>query len=266
MSEGAASPLTFAGRTFTQAGQTAANMLASDESIVVDFSYYLGRIDRVFLTKDGTFQVVYGTPAEEPEKPLGIDEALEVAVITLPPYLFNVNEATINFLDYKRYRMADIQRLETRIRNLEYYTTLSLLEVNTANLFVRDADGLNRFKSGFFVDNFETYRTQDTTYPVNNSIDPSNNELRPRHYTNSVDLQFGPVVNTDATADLNFNTIEGTNIRRNKDIITLDYSEESYLSQPFGSRLESVTPFIVAYWNGIINLTPESDTWINTIR
>ena len=38
--------------------------------------------------------------------------------------------------------MADIRRLENRIRNLEYYTTLSLLETNTANLFVPDSDGL----------------------------------------------------------------------------------------------------------------------------
>ena len=41
VSEGSNSPLTFAGRTFTQAGQTATNILASDESIVIDFSFIL---------------------------------------------------------------------------------------------------------------------------------------------------------------------------------------------------------------------------------
>ena len=266
VSEGSSSPLTFAGRTFNQAGQTATNILASDESIVIDFSFYLGRIDRVFLTKDGKFQVVYGTPAEDPQAPGQIDEALEVAIINLPAYLYDVSQASINFLDYKRYRMTDINKLETRIRNLEFYTSLSLLESNTANFFVPDSDGLNRFKSGFFVDNFETFSTQDTKFKVNNSIDPTKNELRPKHYTNSVDLQFGPVVNVDNTADLNFNTITGINIRKNNDIITLDYSEQEYSKQPFGSRTESVTPFIVAYWNGIIDLTPESDTWVDTVR
>ena len=39
--------------------------------------------------------------------------------------------------------MSDIKNLENRIKNLEYYTTLSLLETNTANLFVADDDGLN---------------------------------------------------------------------------------------------------------------------------
>jgi hypothetical protein len=266
VSESASSPLTFAGRTFNQAGQTATNILASDESIVIDFSYYLGRIDRVFLTKDGKFQVVYGSPAEDPQTPGAIEEGIEVAQITFPPYLYNVNDATINFLEYKRFRMSDINNLESRIRNLEFYTNLSLLETNTANFFVPDSDGLNRFKSGFFVDNFETFSTQDSRFKIKNSINPKKNELRPRHYTNSVDLQFGPVVNTDDTADLQFNTITGTNIRRHKDLITLDYSEVSYILQPFGSRTCSVTPFIVAYWKGILELNPESDTWVNTVR
>ncbi len=266
VTEGANSPLTFAGRSFNQAGQTATNILASDESIVIDFSYYLGRIDRIFLTKDGKFQVVYGSPAEDPKLPGPIDEGIEVAQITFPPYLYNVDDATINFLEYKRFRMSDINNLETRIRNLEFYTSLSLLETNTANFFVADADGLNRFKSGFFVDNFETFNTQETKFKIKNSINPKQNELRPRHYTNSVDLQFGPVVNTDATADLQFNTISGTNIRRHKDFITLDYSEVEYIKQPFGSRTVSVTPFIVAYWKGVLELTPESDTWVSTVR
>ena len=34
--------------------------------------------------------------------------------------------------------MSDIKNLENRIKNLEYYTTLSLLETNTANMFVAD--------------------------------------------------------------------------------------------------------------------------------
>ena len=50
--------------------------------------------------------------------------------------------------------MVDIKKLDDRIKNLEYYTALSTLETNTANMFISDADGLNRFKSGFFVDNF----------------------------------------------------------------------------------------------------------------
>ena len=166
------------------------------------FSYYLGRIDRIFLTKEGAFQVKYGEPSERPVKPESVDNAIEIATVTLPPYLYSTASVGLSFLENKRYRMADIRRLENRIRNLEYYTTLSLLETNTANLFVPDSDGLNRFKSGFFVDNFGSFRPQEENAEIKNSIDRKNKELRAKHHTTAVDLIFGPVVNQDSTADL----------------------------------------------------------------
>jgi hypothetical protein len=162
VSENARSPLEFHGRTFNSSGNSAANPLASDETILTNFSFYLGRIDRIYLTKDGKFQVKYGTPAERPELPVSVDDALEMATISLPPYLYSTSQATLQFLEHKRYRMVDIKQLENRIKNLEYYTSLSLLETNTANLFVPDSSGLNRFKSGFFVDNFTSLLAQET--------------------------------------------------------------------------------------------------------
>ena len=45
--------------------------------------------------------------------------------------------------------MSDIGRLEKRIENVEYYTRLSMLELETSTLEVTDANGLNRFKCGF---------------------------------------------------------------------------------------------------------------------
>ena len=151
------SPLEFYGRSFNGAGQSAGNVLASDESITLTYSNYLGRIDRIFLTRDGKFQISYGDPAERPENPSPIDDALEIATITLPPFLYNVAQVRMRYLDHKRYQMKDIQKLDQRIQNLEYYTALSTLETTTANMFIADADGLNRFKSGFFVDNFTSF-------------------------------------------------------------------------------------------------------------
>ena len=266
VSENARSPFEFLGRIFNSSGNSAANILASDEPILTNFSFYLGRIDRIYLTKDGRFQVKYGTPAENPERPVSVDDALEVSIITLPPYLYSTSQVEIQFLEYKRYRMVDIKKLEDRIKNLEYYTSLSLLETNTANLFVPDSNGLNRFKSGFFVDNFTTLLTQENNIEIKNSIDVKNKELRPKHYTNSIDLIFGPVENTNPTEDLNFAAVEGVDVRKTGDIITLDYTEVEWLSQVFATRTESVTPFLVSFWQGTLEITPASDTWVDTVR
>ena len=51
--------------------------------------------------------------------------------------------------------MRDIAALEERMKNLEEVTSLSLLELNTATVEVTDANGLNRFKSGFIVSDFK---------------------------------------------------------------------------------------------------------------
>ena len=262
----ARSPLEFYGRTFNSAGQTATNILASDEDITVTFSYYLGRIDRIYLTKDGVFEVKYGVPSDNPERPGPVDDAVEVARITLPPFLYNTKQAPVEFLEHKRFRMVDIKRLEDRIKNLEYYTTLSLMEVNTANMFVPDADGLNRFKSGFFVDNFSSFIAQEDRAPINNSLDKKNNESRPLHYTNSVDLIFGPVTTPNATADLQFSSILENNVTRQNDTLTLAYTSEEWLKQNFATRSESVTPFLISFWQGTLELTPASDTWVDTVR
>ena len=50
--------------------------------------------------------------------------------------------------------MRDIGKLEDRIETLEETTSLSLLELDTKTFQVRDVDNLDRFKSGFFVDDF----------------------------------------------------------------------------------------------------------------
>jgi hypothetical protein len=266
VSEETRSPLEFYGRNFDSVNNSSSNILASDETIITTFAFYLGRIDTIYLSKDGKFQVQYGTPSEKPEKPVFIDDSLEISSIYLPPYLYDSNEASIQFLEHKRYRMSDIRQLENRIKNLEYYTSLSLLESNTTNLFVPDSNGLNRFKSGFFVDNFTSILAQEDKSQIKNSIDAQNKELRPSHYTTSIDLINGPVVGIDPRSDLAFTQIEGINVRKTEDIITLDYAEVEWLKQTFATRSESVTPFLISFWQGTVELTPASDTWVDTVR
>ena len=269
----AASPFEFAGRSFTDDLHSTKYIFASDESETISFNYYLPRLDRIYLTKDGVFQVKLGQPSDNPKLPQPVDDAINVANIALPPYLYDVKNAQITYVDHKRYQMSDIFRLENRIKNLEYYTTLSLLENNTANLFIADSQGKNRFKSGFLIDNFSSVGDQDLTVGVKNSVDLKMGRLRPSHYTTSVSLEVGSDAiaglgtTTNTNADLNFlENITGTNIKRTGQVVSLDYEDVEWVNQPFATRVENVTPFLIKNYEGAIDLNPSVDVWIDVNR
>jgi len=267
------SPFEFSGRLFDQQGNSAANILASDENIVLNYDFYLPRIDKIFLNKESEFTVQKGVPDENPKSPQLVEDSLEIAEIFLPPYLYDVNKASIQTREYKRYRMSDISKLETRIKNLEYYTTLSLLESETANLNIFDSNGLSRFKSGFFVDNFSTLTTQEERIGIRNSIDPFLSELRPSHYTNSIDLVVATksrlgvgITSNEDIANLETEDLIGSNIKKSGDIITLNYTDIEYIKQPYATRVENVQPYALIFWEGSLDLNPSSDIWIDTVR
>ncbi len=245
------SPFEFSARSFTASGNSAKNILASDGSILLDYSFYLPRLDKIYLSKNGIFELVQGTPSQNPEFPVPVDGALEVASISLPAYLYDINDVSISLATYKRYQMSDINRLEKRIENLEFYTSLSLLEDKTLNMQITDVDGLNRFKSGFFVDDFSNTEQQLKKTIVKNSIDYHNGELRPAPYTTELDLK------------LDLNSANG--VRKTGRVLTLDYEDVVYLKQQYATRVENVTPYLVNYFTGSIELTPSSDIWVDQV-
>ena len=49
-------------------------------------------------------------------------------------------------------------------------------------------------------------------------------------------------------------------------LLLLNYTETEWLSQQFATRTESVTPFLVSFWQSTVKLAPSSDTWTDTAR
>ena len=271
---GTKSPFEYESRLFT-GENSSRNIFAQQKSINLSYDYYLPRIDRLFLTKEGSFIVNKGVPSLQPKLPNGLDSCLEIATIRLPAYLNNSEDASTSLVQHKRYTMKDISRLEDRLSNVEYYTSLSLLETDTQNLTIRDTTTkLDRFKCGFFVDNFRSYNGGEiTNRDYKSSIDIANGLLRPTHYTTSIDLLLGSeaVIGIGQTsnpdADLRFVSDLGSpNIKRVGDLVCLNYSEVEYTKNQFATRSENVNPFNVINWIGSIQLNPSSDTWNETRR
>lgn len=266
------SPFEFDSRNFASDGQYSKYILAPGENIILSYSYYVGRIDRVFLNSDGTFEVVKGNPSSSPLAPPLKSNSLDIATVYLPPFVYDVKNVNVDMSQHKRYRMSDIGLLEDRIQRVEKFTTLSMLESKTENFIIKDAEtGLDRFKCGFFVDNFNSHEYHDLQNPsFKSAIDTNNGILRPLHYTTSIDLELGSEAISGVGQTYNPNKdksyvtdLGSPNIRKTGDLVTLDYSEVLYFEQQYATKTESVTPFLVRYWTGVITLNPPMDSWID---
>ena len=201
---GTKSPFEFDSRVFTGGGQSP-SVLVSDENINFDYNHYLGRIDRLFINRNGSFTVQKGTPAVKPVEPETISDSFELARIDYKPYVYDATkEVKITFRANKRYTMKDIGKLETRIESLEETTSLSLLEAATESLVITDpTTGLDRFKNGFVVDPFNDFNVADKTVPFL-KYDIDDGKLVSRKKKDSIDLLIGSgaIVGTNGTPDL----------------------------------------------------------------
>jgi hypothetical protein len=269
------SPFEYNSRIFTVSSNSATNIFSKDKSLNLSYSYYLPRIDKLFLSKEGTLILTTGVPSLSPKAPNALDSALEIATIYYPPYLYNIKDAKVSLASHKRYKMKDISRLEDRLANVEYYTSLSLLESDTKNLSLRDPQtGLDKFKCGFFVDNFKSYSGGDIANRIyRSSVDTALGQLKPQHYTTSLDLLLGSdgIIGIGTTSNPNSDLrwaedLGSDSITRVGDLICLKYNDIVFTQNRFATRSENVNPFNTPSWIGSIELNPSTDTWIETRR
>lgn len=267
------SPFEFDSRKFLSETNSTPYNLAKDRDLFLSYSYYLGRVDRLYLNRYGEFFVTKGVPSQNPIPPGTIDNAMELALVSMKPYVYNIADVSVKLSSHKRYRMQDISRLEDRIKNIEYYTSLSLLETDTKNLTLRDSQTqLDRFKCGFLVDNFRSIRSGSLGDPQHKcSIDTKEGLLRPQHYATAIDLLLASESVTGASnlsnpdVDLRFvQDLGNPNTVKVGDVICLRYTDEVFLKNTFATRVENVNAFNVVNWIGSIELNPATDTWVET--
>ena len=261
-----ASPFDFSQRTSAFGTTSPKFIVAPDETSIVGYSYYLPRIDKLSLDKLGNFILTKGISADIPKIPVSPDETMDIATIRLPAYLYGTKGVTITYQDNKRYTMRDIGKIEDRVSTLETVTSLSLLEVDTKSLQVQDADGFNRFKTGFFVDSF---KNNDLIAPESEiTVDPDQRLLRPVIASNSLKNQIAPadsVSDTSLDLSVNFNLIDSNTVKTSNRI-SLKYTEVEWIKQPLATQVENVNPFHVVTYTGTVKLTPSIDTWVRTIN
>jgi hypothetical protein len=221
-------------------------------TFTTDVQYYLNRLDKIVVDSKGNFNVIKGVAALDPELPDSPKESMVLYQMYVPAYTFTPEEVIPRLIDNKRYTMRDIGKLEKRIDNLEYYTSLSLLESEAANKDIIDsATQTTRLKAGFLVDSFNTHNVGNVHSPeYRAAMDRDNHRLRCLFH--------------EKNAGLKYSVTNSANVQRTGDLITLPYSETTLFNQNKASSTINVNPYEVFEWTGTVELSPSTDEWKDT--
>jgi hypothetical protein len=214
-----------------------------DSTFTSDVVYYMPRVDRVVLGKDGKTKVVSGIPSLRPFPPQEPAECITLSLLSISPFpslslensrTFTDSQTGISRTDLavivkplfqRRYTMQDISGIDRRIDRLEYYTALNVLEKAARDLSIPDGNGLDRFKNGIFVDAFFGHDNANLTDPsYAASIDINRGELRPNFESQVIDLEYNTTLSTNVTLkgkQLRLDVTSNTNSYQNDDIVYL---------------------------------------------
>ncbi|MFN9113760.1 MAG: DUF4815 domain-containing protein, partial [Bacteroidota bacterium] len=194
--------------------------------------YYVGRTDVVTVNKNNTITIKTGTNGEKADKKRsGTNrDSIDISLLSIPAYptiaqnpsanvqtildkkivserylTSRVNNKIVRDLisngeikesQPKAYKMKDIARIDQRVRNLEYAVSLSLAESQLKNKVIPSSisPDINRFKYGFFIDDFTNNNLSDTKNPEYTSyLDAANRQLHPLTELLNVSLDTGDV-------------------------------------------------------------------------
>ena len=263
-------PFYFHGDNITN--KTSSLIIIDDETILLDYSFYLPRIDKISLSNNGIFEYKKGISSIIPQIPSIDESSLDLFTIYNPAYTFNIDDIRIDVTSHKRYTMKDIRTIESRVENLEKFTTLSLMELDVNSLIVSDKEtGLDKFKTGFLVDTFIDEGSQNIKNPNNSvSIDTRIGEMRPKTHTKFLDLVWGSKsfigIGTDQNSDIDLSTatdLESENLSKTGSLVTLKYENTEFLQQPYANTSINVNSSNISNYVGNIDLHPSSDIWFD---
>jgi hypothetical protein len=225
------------------------------------YSYYLNRIDKIYVNPDGTFKISKGVDDIFPEPPDDPTQGMVLYNLNVAANTQDENDVYPDFIENKRFTMRDIGKLEKRIQNVEYYTNLNQLENSVVNMNIVDSDGNQRYKNGFVAENFSNgFALADTqNVDLKGSVSFDDAEWIAQFIDNNIEL-----IEKDAdTQTATTRSANGYQITGN--LVTLPYTETTLIDQPVASHSISVNPFNTISFYGYVYLTPDKDTWKDTV-
>ena len=236
---------------------------AEGQRVVSDMEFYLPRIDKIVVDKEGNFSAISGKAGLNPTMPEDRVNAMTLFTVKLKGYMYRPlpeKDFKVVTHNYKRYQMKDIATLDDRVKKLEYYTSLNFLESAAANHHMTDSSGNIMFKNGIFVDSFKGHNMGNVNHPdYLNSIDRAAGTLRPHSNTKNV-----PLRRYANDIGVTGNEPKSSKIAEKNSIYTLPYTNTAFIEQPYAADSIKVNPYNIFTWGGVMWLSPDSDEWVDT--
>jgi hypothetical protein len=236
-----------------------------DSAFQADIGHYLPRVDRVAIDINGQIVITEGKPSSSnPVPPPEKQQTMTLGFLKIPAYpsLTVTEAAEQNRYDIaiqsqtnqnKRYTMKDIGQFDRRIKNLEYYTSLSLLEQSAAAMQVRSSTtGQTRFQNGIFVDPFNGPDLTNFTNPkCFIAFDIKRSEIRPHFIQVRSEFEFNQTQS-------NIENGGSQKVLQYGELVMLKHETDikPYISQQYNSKYRYVVEGNVLTYRGTVTLTP----------
>ena len=267
VSIGAAGVITAAVGSYnkTFSGNYAVPALAS--TITSDVENYLSRVDVIAFDSFGDAKLIKGEEDQNPITPKVSPDQLVVSEIYIPGYpALSQAEASaqgrfscavqLKAVGTTNYTMRDIEKIEKRIKGLEYYVSLNQLEQSSENLLILDENGLTRFKNGYIVDPMndgQIANTDDPNYRA--AIHFDKQILTPALNTFPLDLKYSS--SSSASIFPSVNDAEIATLSRNANI--------KLMGQPYATNFRNCVSNFWKY-DGNVQISPSHDMAHDTIQ
>lgn len=234
---------------FTGIGAKTNDLIISGTAFNSTLRYYVPRIDVLAINSFSNLSVIKGVPSENPRVPNVPKNLFPLNIIYVPEYTKSIFDVNNERLPVERYTMRDIHRVSERIDRVEEFVTLSAEEQVTINYDIADAvTGLDRFKTGYLVENFER------PFSIARSTSPD-------FAATFVVKELSPSME-DLICNFKFLQDSSSHYVISGRKIMLPYTEEVFASQLLSSRVTNLNPFLVISWNGELDVFPSSDDWV----
>jgi len=247
-------------------------------NITCSYTQYLSRLDKVYLDSQGNYGVSTGIPSNNPETPKDIPGTMSMYIIDIPSYTLEPNAVEVTDIDKKTFTMDDIRDIVKRVENLEYYTSLNMLEKAASEMNILDELGNSRFKNGILVDNFTSHDVSNVIHPdYVASLDFEDGTLRGSFTMNNVDINVDYAETEGARTtekyflDASRNLIDydggsntPTGIAKGVTTWHLSHTTDIAISASAASGVTNVNPFNVFHFEGSLDIVPKTDNWVST--